>query len=81
MVTVPFLIFKQPILCLAKRHAAACVVSLETNGSGGKKGEKKCKILFYTSKPLFFCLLVNSVGPWKWSQRHTKDENLLGLQF
>lgn len=55
MLTVPFLIFKQPILCLAKRHAAACVVSLETNGSGGKKRKKKKgKILFYTSKPLFF---------------------------
>lgn len=48
IMTVSFLIFKQTILHLAKRYAAASVVSLETNGFGEKKK------LFYTSKPSFF---------------------------
>lgn len=52
MLTVPFLIFKQPILHLTKRYAATTVVSLETNGSGKWGGNYKP--LFYTSKALFF---------------------------
>lgn len=67
MLTIPFLIFKQPILHLTKRYAAATVISLETNGSEGRGGNYKP--LFYTSKALFFCLLDNSVGTSKLSQR------------